>query len=252
MHTHEPVPGAIAAHASARRRSSRLLCAAGTTLFAALGLVAFATGARGGDDEPTKGHSMDVPKVIESFSAAWPADRTDFRQSHDDSWKTYGTALRDLVASNDVVAVSKGLGDENQQVRALSARALGFLGDASAVPSLVKALEEDAWPTVRLLAADSLGMIRTDEALAALAAAAKTEKTGDVLLHVGIASRRESAPGDEPRKAVISLDPKSFDQAKVGEAAPAFDLRTPAGKRIALSDFKGKSGVVLLFLYGDG
>lgn len=230
------------------RRTVQLL----TTLVAILGVVLVGTLTRADDDKPGKEPAMDVPRVLQEFSAAWPADRKDYRRPDDDSWKVYGTALRDLVASNDVVAVSKGLGDANQQVRALSARALGFLGDASAVPSLTKALEADVWPTVRLLAADALGMIRTKEALAALAAASKTEKSGDVLLHVGIASRRDAAPGDEPRRAVLSLEPKSFDLAKVGEAAPAFDLRTPAGKRIALSDFKGKSGVVLLFLYGDG
>ena len=195
-----------------------------------------------------------VGAQLAAFSKAWPAKRTDYHTARDESWKVYAKTLRDLVAIGPKAepGLRKGLKDANQQVRALCARALGYLNAREAVPDLIKALEEDAWPTVRLLAADSLGMIRAPAGLAALKAAQKREKKGDVLLHVDIALRRPTGLDKAAVKELLSIKDSDLGAAKVGKAAPDFELEDSDGKRYKLSSFKGKQNVVLVYLYGDG
>ena len=195
---------------------------------------------------------VDVAAALEAFSKAWPADRTDYRTSDDTSWKTYARTLRTVVGAGDVDALTKGLAHDNRQVRALCARALGFLGKQASVKALAKSLAEDDWATARLLAADSLGAICTDAARKALGAAKEAETSRDVRLHIDIALRREQVLDAAPRKALLSLTAADLDTATVGKPAPAFELETPTGTKVTLADYRGKRNVVLVFIYGDG
>ena len=100
-----------------------------------------------------------IPSLLERFSARWPEEREDYRRENDDSWKTYATTLRDLVAQGEPAPVERGLTDHNQQVRAICARALGFMESRRSVAALADTAKNDPWATVRLLAVDSLGMV---------------------------------------------------------------------------------------------
>lgn len=46
------------------------------------------------------------------------------------------------------------------------------------------------------------------------------------------------------------LTPFSLDRVKVGDQAPDFTLEDMAGKKVSLSDFRGKKNVVLVFYRG--
>jgi len=199
---------------------------------------------------------MNVAALLKSFSTAWPAERADYRVPTDDAWKAYARALHDAVQAGDdkqgEAALEGGLSHENRQVRALCARALGYVGNAAATDALARVLREDAWATVRLLAADSLGMLATPKAREALEAAQATERKGDVLLHLSIALGREKAPGAAPRKALLALSDADLGVAEVGKTAPSLSLETPEGKTVSLRSYRGTSAVVLVFIYGDG
>lgn len=46
------------------------------------------------------------------------------------------------------------------------------------------------------------------------------------------------------------LAPTDLDRIKVGQPAPDFSLENIDGKKVALSDFRGKKSVVLVFYRG--
>jgi cytochrome oxidase Cu insertion factor (SCO1/SenC/PrrC family) len=47
-----------------------------------------------------------------------------------------------------------------------------------------------------------------------------------------------------------SLPATDLERVKIGQAAPDFTLEDMTGKRISLSDFRGKKNVVLVFYRG--
>jgi len=199
-----------------------------------------------------KEKKVDVAAALEAFSKAWPADRTDYRTSDDTSWKAYARTLRAVVGAGEADALTRGLAHDNRQVRALSARALGYLGGKASVKALAKSLAEDDWATTRLLAADSLGAIHTKAARKALGTAKEAETSRDVRLHIEIALSREQGLDTTPRKALLALTAADLETATVGKPAPAFELETPTGTKVTLADHHGKRHVVLVFIYGDG
>jgi len=59
------------------------------------------------------------------------------------------------------------LRDENKDIRARAAHALGAIGDPSCFSELIRALDDEEWP-VRAMAAKALGKIKTPEAIGPL------------------------------------------------------------------------------------
>ena len=49
----------------------------------------------------------------------------------------------------------------------------------------------------------------------------------------------------------IELKPTDLERVKVGDAAPDFTLENMDGNRISLSNFRGKTSVVLVFYRGQ-
>ena len=193
-----------------------------------------------------------VSDLFRTFSGQWPRDRKGFRSDEDESWKAYATTLRDLVSTGDAGEVSQELRHENSQVRALAARALGFINDANSVPGLSKVIMEDQWATARLLAADSLGMINTPDARSALHEASQTEENKDVVLHAEIALSRSSGLEARALEDLKSIEETSLGIAASGKVAPDFSLPTSDDREIILSGYKDERPVALYFLYGDG
>jgi cytochrome oxidase Cu insertion factor (SCO1/SenC/PrrC family) len=59
-----------------------------------------------------------------------------------------------------------------------------------------------------------------------------------------------AAYGQSGPRDGANLKPTDLDRVKVGDKAPDFTLENMDGKRISLSDFRGKKNVVLVFYRG--
>lgn len=81
-----------------------------------------------------------------------------------------------------------GLSDQDEMVRAKCCQALGERADAASVPSLAKALREDADHNVRIAAASALGKIKTPEAMQAVSIA--LEDRDPAMQYVGVQSMK--------------------------------------------------------------
>ncbi len=196
----------------------------------------------------------DATSVLGRFRKAWPADRVPYRTAEDrSSWQAYAVALRELVAIGDdaVGPLITATGDENLHVRALAARALGFLANGQAVPALIKLLD-DREPAVAVAAADALGQIQDRRGLQALERARKKVRHGDVLLHISKSLRRGVPLERLSKEQLLRIDQRHLAAAKVGQPAPDFELLDQRGRPWRLSDQEGESAVVLVFIYGDG
>lgn len=198
--------------------------------------------------------SHDVAAVLRDFSKNWPEDRTPYRTEEDTaSWKNYAFAMKKLVAMGEhgVLGLLEGCNDASGQVRALSARVLGYLEAKAAVPKLTELLN-DQNATVALLAADSLGQIHDARSLDALRSARRTEQRGDVLLHINKSLDRTNSLEDGVVEQILKIDRQTVDSAEPGKLAPEFTLGDADGEQWTLSDYRGKKSVVLVFIYGDG
>jgi len=195
----------------------------------------------------------DAKDVLAHFSEKWPQDRVPYRTENDASWKVYANTLRQLVSLNDkaIPALIAGCDDKNAQVRALCARVLGVVQAKDALPKLI-ALLDDPQPYVALLAADALGQFQDSTGIQALEKARMRLKNGDVLLHISKTLERKTPLEKNLAEAVLKLEENKLDSAVVDKPAPDFTLQDSDGTDWALSQFKGKKQVVLIFLYGDG
>lgn len=204
--------------------------------------------------QPKEPDGSDASTVLAQFSQSWPADRKPYRHEEDTtSWMTYALSMKRLVALGDeaVPGLIKACDDRNFQVRALSARVLGYLGAKSAVPKLIELLDDEQAP-VALLAADALGQIQDPAGLEALKAARGWLNNGDVLLHVAKSLERGVPLESDVRQQILRIDGESINSAKIGQPAPDFTLKDAAGKVWSLADFRDRKTIVLTFIYGDG
>lgn len=174
------------------------------------------------------------------------------RPTGDAGWKVRMQALRGVVAlgKEAVPALVEALKDKDVARRVFAAQALGYLALDVSTESLLEAARNDPEAAVRLYAVDALGM-KGDKAID-FDALLKAEKSGDVRKHLNYAKERKGEPV-EPAivKQLTDWDTKTIDSAVVGKAAPDFTLRSATGAKVSLGDFKGKSAVVLVFVYGD-
>lgn len=193
-----------------------------------------------------------VNAIIDAFSAAWPSGRKSYRTAKDDSWKSYALAFRNLIESQDAATIRHRLDDDNRQVRALCARVLGFIPSEDSVPALARTLGGDTWPTARLLAADSLGMINSDGSKQALMTSLGDRQKADVELHIEISLSRSSSLEETALDEALSIAEDKLDIARVGEEAPSVVLSDGYGTNVPLHSRQKRRAVALYFLYGDG
>jgi len=174
-----------------------------------------------------------------------------------DDWRVRTLAIRDLVVAGAKNAdrIAAGLKDQDEQVRYLSAMALGVLRVDVAVPDLEARLRNDPDPTVRSQAAVALRQIGSKASLPALRAAFRDDPSRDVRhqAELSLHAIKTGQPAtDELAKAFATLDESSIGQAKVGEPAPDFAAIDSDGNAWRLSDhLTGKKSIALIWIFAD-
>lgn len=174
----------------------------------------------------------------------WPLD--------EDDWKVRFQALQGVVrqGKDSVPILLEALTHQDESRRIFAAQALRYLAPDVPTPSLLTAATKDPDPAVRLYAVDALGM--KGDTTVDFAALKKNETNRDVLMHINYAIERDGKPIEASViKQLTEWDPVTIGSAVVGKPAPDFELRSANGDPVKLSDFKGKSAVVLVFVYGD-
>ena len=168
-------------------------------------------------------------------------------------WKLRMETMRALVASGPdaVKPLLEALRSQDVATRILAAQTLGFLGKHVPSKPLVKALRDDPEASVRLYAADALGMIGGADVRESLESLKETEKNKDVRKHIMYALGRKNRDGAAAAERLVAWNASNMDTAHVGRVAPDFELVSVNGKRYRLSSFRGKKAVVLVFIYGD-
>ncbi|MFT5471141.1 MAG: hypothetical protein ACI8UO_006274 [Verrucomicrobiales bacterium] len=176
------------------------------------------------------------------------------RPLDDEGWKARMLAMQALikVGADSIPALTTALGSDNVELQIFAAQVLGYLpGEAPAEP-LIELLKNHKSPAVRIYAADSLGMKGGAKHKPLFQQLLGSEKHRDVKKHLGYAIEREAKPVDPVViETLKNWDPKSIDSAVIGEPAPDFELQALRGEKIKLSEFRGKSAVILVFIYGD-
>jgi HEAT repeat protein len=162
-------------------------------------------------------------------------------------------------AIGSVPALTQVLKDKEESVRVAAARALGTIGDRSAVPSLVLELN-DASASVRATASESLGKIRAQESIRALteklsdpetvvrvkAAQAiwRIDRNAEVTVPVLIRALRDRRLGSDAKFVLGEIGPGAKEAVSalvqsLREERVARPLRTPPSSALAL----GRIGV---------
>lgn len=200
--------------------------------------------------------------ILKTFAGQW--DESTWRPKRfrggymrpldDKGWRARMTALHQLVAQGKqaVPALERALKNGKVPERILAAQALGYLAPHASVDVLLTAAKKDSNAAVRLYAVDSIGMQGKSATKVDWDALAKPERNRDVKKHIRYAKERKGKP---VKKSIVEelakWNPKSLNTAVVGKPAPPFTATTAQGKTVKSADFKGKSAIVLVFIYGD-
>jgi HEAT repeat protein len=158
----------------------------------------------------------------------WTAARNSMRPADDKGWQVRMLALQSLVKS-DTVAIPvllKALKGENVAVRILAAQALSFLSPQVPRQAIADAAKNDSNATVRLYAADTLGMQGNMDSAQLLKQLHEDETNRDVRWHLRYALERGShAVSKTMVQKLRAWDPARLASATIGKSAPNFKLR---------------------------
>lgn len=173
----------------------------------------------------------------------------------DEAWKVRIEVEHEILALGKaaVPTLIEACESENAHVRGLAAWCLGCLEDRGAVTALVRVARDDSFAPARVLALEALGRLGagSEDWIAELAEG--QDAVGRAAAWAVSRSRDGSAVGDSIRDAAIAeWNPGAVGAAAIGLPAPDFDLESADGSRVRLSDYRGKSTVVLVFMLSDG
>lgn len=169
-------------------------------------------------------------------------------------WRVRTLAVRDLVrmGRHDLSSIVELLGHKSEHVRQIVAMSLGVLRAESAAEPLSRRLRHDPDPVVRSHAAIALGQIGAPRD--AVAGPLDNEDHTDVRHQCAVALDRieQDAPVEpEVAEQFAALDESTFGRVQPGDPAPDFTLEDTEGNDWSLSDARGESTVVLLWIFAD-
>jgi len=198
-----------------------------------------------------------LTSLAKQWSASgWGADgnKDYMRPIEDEGWKARMTAMQQLVkaSASSIPALSSALRGDDVEMQIFAAQTMGYLPKHAPADLLTEELKSNPNPAVRLYAADALGMRGGTEFTPLFKELVATEKNRDVKKHLGYAVERGGQPvASGVIETLKTWDPDLAGSAVVGEPAPDFQLKSLGGDTIQLSQYRGESAVVLVFIYGD-
>lgn len=175
---------------------------------------------------------------------------------NDNDWRVRLLGVRDLVrnGTDSVDEILGGLTNSNENVRQVSAMALGILKSKDAVAGLERLARKDSVAVVRSQAVIALGQIESEGSLELLNKMLEDDPSRDVVHQCELAIdqiEKQMGTTDKQLSAFLSLDETTFKTVQVGGIAAGFDLQDTEGKSWKLSDFRGKEWVVLIWVFAD-
>jgi HEAT repeat protein len=172
----------------------------------------------------------------------------------DPGWKVRMEALVRMVRIGPaaVPVLAEALHKGSPLTREWAAQALALFAEPSTRPGLERALA-DPKPGVRLYAIQALSM---------LGKLPRNERNQQILRNdpsfwgvrpmMAAALEREDRPNPgQLRQVLADYDLRKLDSARIGEMAPDFTLADFTGKKVRLSQFRGKKTVVVRFVLFD-
>jgi hypothetical protein len=207
-------------------------------------------------DEAKRTPKETAAELLKRFDKDWTSlpDRLHMRAVDDGGWKTRMIVLCGLarLGPEAETELIEALDSDRAERRVLAAQGLGFLGGVRSKARLERTLAEEKVAAARLYAADSLGMIGGLETNPLFERIAAGDPNKDVRSHLKFAlERKGEAIPERVRADLREYDLTRLETAKVGVPAPDFTLTDVFGQSYRLTDFRGRKGVVLLFIYGD-
>ncbi len=187
--------------------------------------------------------------ILAEFRRDWGSSE----QDHAGAWKSRMTALCALARLGDAAlgVVLEGLDDKDDEVRQLCAQALAYFGDETALPRIDRAIREDPSVTVRVYATIARSAIAGPLPKTLIDEIRRGDPHPMVRYRLDLLRERTTpARRGAIRDELAAYDLKKLDSAELGKLAPDFRLRGLDGRTHQLSEFRGKKGVVLVFLYG--
>lgn len=174
----------------------------------------------------------------------------------DTDWRVRTLAVRDLVRLGTAASANliDALDDPSAHVRQVAAMVLGVTREKDAVAALQRTLHDDDDSVVRSQAAIALGQIGGKGSLTVLRQAQADDPSRDVQHQAELAAYAvEHGLGatEELAAAYCDLDGTRFNQVRVGEEAPDFELPDTEGRSWRLSDWRGKKAVALIWVFAD-
>jgi len=176
------------------------------------------------------------------------------RPLDDSGWRARMLAMQKLVAlgAKAEPALTGLLKSDNAALQIFAAQAFAYLPAAKPTGELTKVLKSSPENAARLYAADALAIRGGEEFKKLFEEQRQTESNRDVKKHLGYALERDGvAIEPEVIEALKTWDARTINSAKIGKAAPDFELKALNGNTVKLSQYRGKSAVVLVFIYGD-
>lgn len=174
----------------------------------------------------------------------------------DPDWRVRLLSIRDLVQAGApaVPRMIAGLSDSSMHVRLACASALGILRATEAVAALERAAAIDESPIVRSQAVTALGQMESSRSLPLLKDRLKDDPSRDVRHQCELAiDQIQKQVGATPQllEAFRNLDPSRFETVRPGDVAPDFALEDTEGSTWRLSQSRGRSWVVLIWVFAD-
>lgn len=168
-------------------------------------------------------------------------------------WQERVALEYEIINAADLKALRNALKDEDPFVRAISARALGILGDKDSADALAELVKTDKEHLVRIRAVESLGYLKMKPEVIELA---KKDLGPGVSWVAKLAADQLKTDTDHAKQLreafATGIKREVMGAAKIGMPAPDFTAQTSDGKPFKLSTILGKKPIAIYFAAYDG